>query len=100
MTTRSTASSAASTSARACTSCSGLPSPFKPRQGAFSLEPEDERVEGGVRLGQELEVAGVQKIETAIGEADAQAPPFGEPLVEHRPVEHDLLLGRQRSGGK
>ena len=40
----------------------------------------------------------MQEIEAAIGEADAQPvpPPFGEPLVEHRPVEHDLVLRRER----
>ena len=26
--------------------------------------------------------------------------PFGEPVVEHRPVEDDLLLGRERGGGQ
>ena len=40
----------------------------------------------------------MQKIEAAVGEADAQAlpPPFGEALVEQRPVEHDLFLRRER----
>ena len=42
----------------------------------------------------------VQQIEAAIGEADAQVAPFGEPLVEHQPVENDLLLRCERSGGK
>jgi hypothetical protein len=65
-----------------------------------SSAADDEPVAGGVRLGQELDVAGVQEIETAIGEADAQAPPFGEPLVEHRPVEDDLLFGGERGGGE
>ena len=42
----------------------------------------------------------MQKIETAIGEADAQAlaAPFGETLAEHRAVEHDLVLGSGRGG--
>ena len=42
----------------------------------------------------------MQKIEAAIGEADAQTvpAPIGETLVEHRPVEHDLVLRRERSG--
>ena len=43
-------------------------------------------------------MAGVQQIEAAVGESDAQAlpPPVGEMIVEQRPVEHDLLLGRER----
>ena len=45
-------------------------------------------------------MAGVQEIETAVGEADAQALPFGEPFVEHRPVEDDFLFGCERGGGK
>ena len=40
----------------------------------------------------------MQKIETAVGEADAQPvlAPIGKPFVEHRPVEDDLVLGRER----
>ena len=43
-------------------------------------------------------MAGMQQIEAAVGEADAQPlpVPFVEPLVEHRPVEHDLVLVRER----
>ena len=68
----------------------------------IAVETDDEPVAGGTRLRQELDVAGMQEIEAAVGEADAQArpAPFGEPLVEHRPVEDDLLLGRERGGGK
>ena len=47
-------------------------------------------------------MAAMQEIEAAVGEADAQAlpPPVGEPLVEQRPVEHDLVLGRERRRGQ
>ena len=27
-------------------------------------------------------------------------PPFGDPFIQHRPVEYDLVLGRERGGGK
>jgi hypothetical protein len=42
----------------------------------------------------------MQQIEAPVGEADAQIAPFRQPLVEHRPVEDDLLLGGERGGGK
>ena len=47
-------------------------------------------------------MAGMKQIEAAIGEADAQPrpTPFVEALVEHCPVEHDLLLGREGGGRK
>ncbi len=47
-------------------------------------------------------MAAMQEIETAVGKADAQAvaAPLAKPLVEHRPVEHDLVLGRERCGGQ
>ena len=43
-------------------------------------------------------MAGMQDVEAAVGEADARplAAPFGQPLFEHRPIEDDLLLGRER----
>ena len=50
------------------------PSPFKRRSRSVAVEADDEPVAGGARLGQELDVAGVQEIEAAIGEADAQTP--------------------------
>ena len=43
-------------------------------------------------------MAAMQQVEAAIGEADAQAltAPLGEPLVEQRAVEDDLVLGGER----
>ena len=40
----------------------------------------------------------VQKIKAAIGKADTKplTAPFGEPVIEHREIEYDLLLGRER----
>ena len=58
------------------------------------MRPDHQPVAGRARAGQQLDVAGMQEIEAAIGEADAQAllAPFGEMLVEQRPVEHDLFF--------
>src|SRR5579871_4762076 len=66
-----------------------------------TVEPDDQAVAGGARTRQHLDVAGMQKIEAAIGEADAQSGvlPFGETFVEQRPVEDDLFLGRERCRG-
>src|SRR5215471_16705789 len=57
----------------------GPPLALQTSHGSIVVEADDEAVAGGVCLGQELDVAGVQEVETAVGEADAQAPPFGEP---------------------
>src|ERR1700677_53484 len=42
----------------------------------------------------------MEKIKTAISKADAQPvlAPIAEPFLEYRPVKHDLLFGRERSG--
>ena len=83
-TTRSTASSAASTSARARSSWTGRSVPFSRRHRGVAVEPDDQPVAGGARLRQHPDMAGMEKIEAAIGEADAQAlpAPFGDPRVE------------------
>ena len=71
---------------------------FKPGDRGIAVQAHHQPVAGRARAGQQFDVAGMQKIEAAIGEADAQAlpPPFGQMLVEQRPVEHDLFLGRER----
>jgi len=45
-------------------------------------------------------VAGMQKVETPVGEADAQAlpAPVVEPILERGAVVENLLLGRKRGG--
>ena len=70
-----------------------------PHRGVV-VEADHQPVAGGARPGQQLDVAGMQQVEAAVGEADAHSlpAPLREPLVEHRPVEHDLLLGRERGG--
>ena len=45
---------------------------------------DDQPITGGVCLRQKLDVAGMEDIETAVGEADSktQAAPLRDPLVE------------------
>ena len=74
-TTRSTASSAASTSARALHILHRTVRALQPLHRGVAVEPDHQPVAGAARLRQHLDVAGMQDIETAIGEADAQSLP-------------------------
>ena len=80
------------------TSWIGRSSPFSRVTDASLLRPTTRRSQAARACGHQLDVAGMQQIEAAIGEADAQSlpPPFGEPLVEQRAVEDDLVFGRER----
>ena len=46
---------------------------LEPLHRRVAVEPDHQPVAGGARLGQQLDVAGMQEIEAAVGEADAQA---------------------------
>src|SRR5690349_11673703 len=72
------------------------------RGGRVAVEANHEPVASSSRFSQQLDVPAMQEIEAAIGKADAQAmaAPFAQPFVEHSPVEHDLVLGRERGGGQ
>ena len=74
------------------------PAPLSRVTEASPLRPTTSRSQAARAPASNLHVAGMQQIEAAIGEADAQAlpPPVGEMLVEHRPVEHDLFFRRER----
>src|SRR6516164_7074045 len=45
-------------------------------------------------------MAAMQQVKTPVGETDAQpvTSPFREPFIQHRPIEYDLILGRERGG--
>ena len=73
---------------------------LEPARRGVAVEPDHQPVAAGACLGQHLDVTRVNDVEAAVGEADAQAlaPPFGQAVVEHRPVEYDLLFRRQGRG--
>jgi hypothetical protein len=70
---------------------------LQPPHRGVAVEADDQAIAGGARRGQHLDVAGMQDVEAAIGEANAQAlpAPFGEPGLERIRRAHDLLLGRE-----
>src|SRR3954468_4292544 len=70
---------------------------LQPPYRSVAVQPHDQAVAGGARRCQHLDVAGMQDVEAAIGEADALALllPFRELRVERAGLEHDLLLGRE-----
>lgn len=49
---------------------------LQPPHRGVAVEADDQPVAGGARRGQNLDVAGMQDVEAAIGEADAQPLPF------------------------
>src|SRR5262249_43317873 len=57
---------------------------FETRRRGIAVEPYDEAVAGGARFGQHPDMTGMQQIEAAVGETDAQVlpPPFRQPLLE------------------
>ena len=71
---------------------------FQPGDRGVAVQAHHQAVAGRARAGQQFDVAGMQQIEAAVGEADAQAlpPPFGDMIVEQRPVEHDLFFRSER----
>src|SRR6516165_11073197 len=64
---------------------------LQPRDRCVAVQADHQPVAGRVGFGQELDMAGMQDIEAAVGEADAKsaAVPLSYPLVQDRPVEYD-----------
>ena len=75
------------------------PLALEPRGRSIAVQSDHQAVASRARFRQQLHMAAMQQVEAAIGEADAQTvpPPFLQALVEHRPVEHDLVFRRERS---
>ncbi|CUU16974.1 hypothetical protein CDS [Bradyrhizobium sp.] len=72
---------------------------LQPPHRGIAVEADDQAIAGSARRGQHLDVAGMQDVKAAIGEADAQVlpAPFRELCVERIRLEHDLLLSREIS---
>src|SRR5581483_6265452 len=48
---------------------------FQPCHGSIAIKADDESITGRARAGEQLDVTGVQQVETAIGEADPEPLP-------------------------
>ena len=72
-TTRSTKRSAARTDARVARSCTGRPGPFSRAARGVAVDADDQPVDAARRLFERVEMAAVEEVEAAIGEADLEA---------------------------
>lgn len=70
---------------------------LQPPHRGVAVEAHDQPIAGCARRRQHLDVAGMQDIETAIGEADALSlpAPFDKLRVQRIGLQNDLLLGRE-----
>ena len=70
---------------------------LQPLHRGIAVQADDQPVAGAARRGQHLDVAGMQDVETAIGEADPQAllAPIRKMRVEIAPCDDDLFFRRE-----
>ena len=101
-TTRSTASSPASTSARACSGWIGRSLPLRRLTEASLLSPTTSRSQAARACASTLMWPGCRRSNTPLVKPMRRscARHSVEPRIELAPVEHDLLLGGERRGGQ